>query len=271
MTVVLNKLPELTGRTMTDETKKLAQTGPALTIGMVLFPGLTQLDLTGPYEVFSRLPGTKVCLVAGTLMPIQSERGLMISADATFESAPALDVICVPGGPGVDSMMEDELLLQFLRERAPSARYVTSVCTGALVLGAAGLLRGYRATTHWLSHELLALFGAMPVNERVVIDRNRITGGGVTAGIDFGLTVAGEVFGMEVAHEIQLMLEYNPSPPFASGSPHSAPKSVVRRVTDAREAAQSRRRAIAERAAAHLGFVQITTDFLTENSRPLQR
>ena len=134
----------------------------------------------------------------------------------SFESAPALDVICVPGGPGVDSMMEDELLLQFLRERAPSARYVTSVCTGALVLGAAGLLRGYRATTHWLSHELLALFGAIPVNERVVIDRNRITGGGVTAGIDFGLTVAGEVFGTAVAHEIQLMLEYNPSPPFAS-------------------------------------------------------
>lgn len=224
-----------------------------LTFGMVLFPNLTQLDLTGPYEVFARLPRTKVYLVAAALTPVRSERGLTISPDATFESVPALDIICVPGGPGVDAMMEDEALLQFLGAQAPGAQYVTSVCTGALVLGAAGLLRGYRATTHWLSQEILALFGAEPVDERVVIDRNRITGGGVTAGIDFGLIVAAEVFGPAVAQEVQLVLEYCPAPPFSGGSPKTAPAGVVQQVIAARSDAQSRRRAIAERAAARLG------------------
>lgn len=219
---------------------------------MVLFPNLTQLDLTGPYEVFARLPGTKVYLVAQTSTPVRSERGLTISPDATFDSVPALDVICVPGGPGVDAAMEDEVLLQFVRAQASGARYVTSVCTGALVLGAAGLLRGYRATTHWLSRDILALFGAEAIDERVVIDRNRITGGGVTAGIDFGLSVAAEIFGPAVAQEVQLMLEYSPSPPFTSGSPSSAPTGVVQNVIAARAGAQSRRRAIAARAAARL-------------------
>ena len=220
---------------------------------MVLFPGLTQLDLTGPYEVFARLPGAKVFLVAAALTPVRSERGLTISPDATFDSVPALDIMCVPGGPGVDAMMENEALLQFLRARAPGARYVTSVCTGALVLGAAGLLQGYRATTHWLSHDLLALFGAEPVDARVVIDRNRVTGGGVTAGIDFGLTLAAEVFGPVVAQEVQLMLEYHPAAPFPGGSPTTAPTRVVQDVIAARLGAQSQRRAIAERAAARLG------------------
>jgi cyclohexyl-isocyanide hydratase len=164
-----------------------------LNVGMVLFPNLTQLDLTGPYEVFARLPKTKVSLIAAELTPVRSERGLTIAPDATFENAPELDILFVPGGPGVDAMMENEALLRFLRSRAARARYVTSVCTGALVLGAAGLLHGYRATTHWLSQDLLALFGAEAADERVVVDRNRITGGGVTAGIDFGLTVAAEV------------------------------------------------------------------------------
>ena len=227
---------------------------PALSVGMVLFPNLTQLDLTGPYEVFARLPRTKVCLIAETLTPVRSERGLTIIPDATFESAPLLDVLCVPGGPGVDAMMEDEVLLRFLRARAPRAQYVTSVCTGALVLGAAGLLQRYRATTHWLSQDMLVLFGAEPVDERVVIDRNRITGGGVTAGIDFGLTVAAEVFGQHVAQEVQLMLEYCPAPPSIGGSPKTAPVGVVQAVVSAREGAQSRRRAIAERAAARLGL-----------------
>jgi cyclohexyl-isocyanide hydratase len=221
---------------------------------MILFPNLTQLDLTGPHEVFARLPGTKVCLVAAALAPVRSERGLTISPDATFESAPALDIICVPGGPGVDAMMEDEALLLFLRARAADARYVTSICTGALVLGAAGLLQGYRATTHWLSQDILVLFGAEPVDERVVIDRNRITGGGVTAGIDFGLTVAAQVFGPTVAQEVQLVLEYSPAPPFHGGSPKTAPAGVVQGVIAARQGAQSRRRTIAERAAARLGL-----------------
>ena len=160
--------------------------------------------------------------------------GLTICPDVTFESAPALDVLCVPGGPGVDAMMEDDAVLQFVRERARSARFVTSVCTGALVLGAAGLLKGYRATTHWLSQDLLRLFGAEPVEDRVVIDRNRITGAGVTAGIDFGLAVAAEVCGPGIAQEIQLMLQYSPAPPFSSGTPGTAPDSIVRKVLAAR-------------------------------------
>ena len=225
-----------------------------LSVGLILFPNLTQLDLTGPYEVFSRLPKTKVYLVAATLAPVRSERGLTIVPDATFESVPALDILCVPGGPGVDAMMENEDLLPFLRARAPHARYVTSVCTGALVLGAAGLLRGYRATTHWLSWDLLRLFGAEPVDERVVIDRGRITGGGVTAGIDFGLAVAAEVCGPAVAQEVQLMLEYSPAPPFSSGSPKTAPADIVQEMIAARRDVQSRRRAIAERAVARLGL-----------------
>lgn len=227
---------------------------PALNVGMVLFPNLTQLDLTGPYEVFARLPETKVSLIAAAVTPVRSERGLTIAPDATFENAPELDILCVPGGPGVDAMMEDERLLRFLRARAVGARYVTSVCTGALLLGAAGLLQGYRATTHWLSLDLLPLFGAEPVDERVVIDRNRITGGGVTAGIDFALTVAAEVFGEQVAQEVQLVLEYCPAHPFSGGSPKTAPAGVVKSVIAAREGTQSRRRAIAERAAARLGF-----------------
>jgi cyclohexyl-isocyanide hydratase len=222
---------------------------PVLNVGLILFSNLTQLDLTGPYEVFSRLPGTHVWLIAQTMTPVRSERGLTIAPDATFDSAPALDILVVPGGPGVDAMMEDEELLRFLRARAPHARYVTSVCTGALVLGAAGLLQGYRATTHWLSHDLLRLFGAEPVDARVVVDRDRITGGGVTAGIDFALTVAAEMFGPHVAQEVQLMLEYCPAPPFAAGSPGSAPAGIVQAVIDGREAARSGRRAIAERAA----------------------
>jgi len=227
---------------------------PALNVGMVLFPNLTQLDLTGPYEVFARLPGTTVYLIAAAVTPVRSERGLTIAPDATFESAPEMDILCVPGGPGVDAMMEDEGLLRFLRAQAAGARYVTSVCTGALVLGAAGLLQGYRATTHWLSLDLLPLFGAEPVDDRVVVDRNRITGGGVTAGIDFALTVAAEVFGQQTAQEVQLTMEYCPAPPFNGGSPRTAPAGVVKSVIAAREGTQSRRRAIAERAAARLGL-----------------
>jgi cyclohexyl-isocyanide hydratase len=219
---------------------------------MVLFPDLTQLDLTGPYEVFARMPDTKVYLVAATDAPVRSERGLTITPDTTFDRVPQLDVMCVPGGSGVNAMMENLALLQFLQLQAQRARYVTSVCTGALILGAAGLLRRYRATTHWLSLDLLSLFGATAVNERVVIDRNRITGGGVTAGIDFGLVLASELFGSMVAEEIQLMIEYNPAPPFHAGSPNAAPADVVREAIRARQQVQLERRRIAERAAARL-------------------
>ena len=216
---------------------------PALSVGLVLFDGLTQLDLTGPYEVLARLPDTRVHLVAASLAPVRSEWGMVIVPDATFDDAPSLDVLCVPGGWSVNARLADDALLTFLRERGERARYVTSVCSGALLLGAAGLLRGYRATTHWLSLDLLPLFGAEPVEARVVRDRNRVTGAGVTAGMDFGLALAAELFDASVAQRIQLAIEYDPAPPFDSGSPDKAPahvREMVVTVERAEEAALAR-------------------------------
>jgi cyclohexyl-isocyanide hydratase len=227
-----------------------ASPAPAvLSVGMPLFPGLTQLDLTGPYEVLARMPDTRVSLVAATLTPVRTEWGLTIVPDATFADAPWLDVLCVPGGWGVDAHLEDAELLGFLQTQGERARYVTSVCSGALLLGAAGLLRGYRATTHWLSLDLLAHFGAEPVEQRVVRDGNRITGAGVTAGVDFALLLAAELFGEPVAQRIQLAIEYRPAPPFDSGSPRTAPEHVHAAVVDASRQALTRRRATVERAA----------------------
>jgi cyclohexyl-isocyanide hydratase len=220
---------------------------------MVLFPGLTQLDLTGPYEVLARMPDTRVHLVASTLDPVRSEWGLTIAPDTTFRAAPALDVLCVPGGWGIDAHLGDDELLEFLRAHGERARYVTSVCSGALLLGAAGLLRGYRATTHWLSLDLLPLLGAEVVRERVVRDRNRITGGGVTAGIDFGLALTAELFGPQVAQRIQLAIEYAPAPPFDSGSPETAPNDVRRALSHDSREALARRRALVEAAARRFG------------------
>ena len=223
-----------------------------LNIGMVLFDGLTQLDLTGPYEVLARMPHTRVHLVAESLLPVRSEWGLCVLPGATFADAPPLDVLCVPGGWGVNASLENEPLLAFLAAQGAQARYVTSVCSGSLLLGAAGLLQGYRATTHWMSRELLPLFGAEAVSERVVRDRNRITGAGVTAGIDFGLVLAEELFGAETAQAIQLAVEYTPAPPFNSGSPDSASESVRAGVLRASSRALAERREIVERAAARL-------------------
>lgn len=226
----------------------------SVSVGMVLFPDLTQLDLTGPYEVFSRTPGAEVHLLASSSEPVRSERALSIVPDATFAEAPRLDVLFIPGGLGVGPTMEDEEVLGFLSKREPEARYVTSVCTGSLVLGAAGLLRGYRAATHWLSMDLLGMLGAEPVWERVVKDRNRITGGGITAGIDFGLAVAAEIAGEEAAKEIQLMMEYDPAPPFDSGSPKSAERVLVEGVRAKREGVQKKRTEVVERARVRLGL-----------------
>ena len=231
-------------------------TSRPLSIGMMLFPDLTQLDLTGPYEVFTRIPAVSVHLLAETLQPVRSERGLTITPDGTWVTSPQLDVIFVPGGIGVNAMLEHAPLLNFLAEQSQSAAYVTAVCTGTLVLGAAGLLRGYRAATHWLSMDLLPLFGAEPVHERVVIDRNRITGGGITAGIDFGLRVAALLRDEHTAQEIQLMLEYNPQPPFQSGSPDTADPALVQQVRAARQQVQAARRVIAERVERRLNTPQ---------------
>jgi cyclohexyl-isocyanide hydratase len=219
---------------------------------MVLFPNLTQLDLTGPYEVFARMPNAAVLLIAETLAPVRSERGLTILPDTSFDDAPQCDLLFVPGGIGVNSMMEHAPMLEFLRAQAEGARYVTSVCTGALLLGAAGLLRGYRAATHWLAMDLLPILGVEPVYERVVIDRNRITGGGITAGIDFGLAVAAELCGRAAAERIQLMMEYNPAPPFASGSPASADAALTADVRAEGSSRHEQRLRIAERAMARL-------------------
>lgn len=227
----------------------------SLQIGLVMFPGLTQLDLTGPIEVFARLPGTVVRTIGASLDPVRSDSGLRLVPDVTFDDVAALDVVCVPGGPGVNEMLEDRALLDFLRRIAPGCKYVTSVCSGALILGAAGLLRGYRATTHWLSMDLLPAFGAIPVAERVVVDRNRITGGGVTAGIDFGLTVAADLRGREAAERVQLMLEYDPAPPFDAGSPRRASADVVDAVRRTGAAYVDTRREIVRRAAGALGDV----------------
>jgi cyclohexyl-isocyanide hydratase len=226
---------------------------PQLSVGLVLFDGLTQLDLTGPYEVLARMPDTRVHLVAASLAPVRSEWGLVLVPDTTFDDAPPIDVLCVPGGWSVNARLDDDALLAFLRTRAERARYVTSVCSGALLLGAAGLLRGYRATTHWLSLDLLPLFGAEAVEARVVRDRDRITGAGVSAGMDFGLALAAELFGVSVAQRIQLAIEYDPAPPFDSGSPRTAPADIRAAVTRASAHTLAERRTLAEHASRRLG------------------
>jgi cyclohexyl-isocyanide hydratase len=215
-----------------------------MTIGMVIFPNLTQLDLTGPYEVFGRLPDTKALLIAESLETVRSDNGLLLTPDATFETAQQVDVLFVPGGRGIFDAMKSKKLINFLQKQAVNAKYVTSVCTGSLILAAASLLDGYKATTHWLSLNLLKLFNVDVVEERVAIDRNRITGGGVTAGIDFGLYVAAKLFNEDVAKEVQLMMEYNPAPPFNAGSPKTADENIVERVVSARKEIQQERAAL---------------------------
>ncbi|TNE65163.1 MAG: DJ-1/PfpI family protein [Alphaproteobacteria bacterium] len=199
-------------------------------IGLLLFPGLTQLDLTGPFEVFSKMEGARVHLIWKTLDPVTAETGLRLLPTVTFADCPKLDVICVPGGPGQVDLMTDADTLDFLRAKAADARYVTSVCTGSLLLGAAGLLQGYKATTYWAATGLLAAYGAEFTPGRLVIDRNRITGGGVTAGIDFALAVVAELQDRRAAEMIQLGIEYNPAPPFNAGHPDVAPADVVAEV-----------------------------------------
>jgi len=196
-------------------------------IGFVIFPDLTQLDFTGPLQVLSRLPGWKAHIIAKTMDPVPSDCGLSLVPTATFADCPPLDALCVPGGFGVDQAVEDEALLEFVRLQGQRAKYVTSVCTGAFVLGAAGLLKGKRATTHWAYHALLERVGAIPERGRVVRDGNLFTGGGVTAGIDFGLVLAEEIAGATTAQAIQLALEYDPAPPFDAGSPERASGDVL--------------------------------------------
>ena len=221
-------------------------------IGLLVFPNITQLDMTGPYEVFIKFPDANVRLVWKSLDPVVAGGGLKLTPDTTFATCPQLDLVCVPGGAGMNPLLNDEETLAFLQTQAKGARFVTSVCTGSLVLGAAGLLKGRRATTHWMSHEMLPEFGAIPVNERYAVDGNVVTGGGVTAGIDFALAIAAELHGEDVAKAIQLGIEYDPAPPFASGSPQTAAPELVARTRDTAKARQDERLQAVRQAAAKL-------------------
>lgn len=225
----------------------------SLQIGLLLFPKVQQLDLTGPHEVFAAIPDARVHLVARDRQPVAASSGLVLTPDVDFAGCPPLDILCVPGGAGVNALLEDAAVLDFLRRQAAGARFVTSVCTGALVLGAAGLLRGRRATTHWNAQDLLPHYGAIPVAERVVRDGNLMTGGGVTAGIDFALTLVAELVGREAAEAIQLGLEYAPAPPFESGRPETAPPAVLERVRARTGAMRAERQRLAEAHAASAG------------------
>ncbi|MGN6182568.1 MAG: DJ-1/PfpI family protein [Thermoanaerobaculia bacterium] len=218
----------------------------------VLFPEFTQLDLTGPYEVFHRLPRAEVALVAASADPVASEGGLSIVPTATFAEDMACDVLFVPGGPGVNDAMLDDTLVGFVKRHGERAAFVTSACTGALILGAAGLLAGFEAATHWASMEYLQAFGAWPKKERVVMSGNRITGGGVTAGIDIALRIAEQTHGRAVAEAVQLAIEYTPQPPFDAGSPETAPKEIVDAVRAKLVPMQELRRRAVEEAAKKL-------------------
>jgi cyclohexyl-isocyanide hydratase len=203
-----------------------------LRVVFLVYPNVTQLDLTGPAQVLSRLGNSTVDLVWKTCDPVQTDSGFALLPTATLDQTSAADILCVPGGFGCVDVMHDDEALDWVRNVGSGAQWVTSVCTGSLILGAAGLLQGYRATSHWAWRDYLSLFGAEPVAERVVFDRNRVTGGGVTAGIDFALALTAKIRGERFAKAIQLGLEYDPHPPFNAGSPDSAGEELIEAVRE---------------------------------------
>lgn len=225
-----------------------------LQIGSLLFDGLDQIDLTGPFEVLSRIPNATYRVYAKTTDPVRDVKGLKLTPDATLAEAPQLDVLHVPGGFGQEALMDDEEVLGWLQQQAAGAGSVFSVCTGALLLGAAGLLRGRRATTHWASFHLLPLFGATAVNERVIVDGSWVFAAGVTAGIDGALRLAAELRGDDVARAIQLYMQYSPEPPFDSGTPERAPGAILDQARRAVADITARREATARRVAGRLGI-----------------
>lgn len=203
-----------------------------VSVAFLVYPNVTQLDLTGPAQVLSRLGNSTLQLVWKTRDPIATDSGFSLLPSATMDQVRQADVLCVPGGFGCVEVMQDEQALAWVRAVGGQAQWVTSVCTGSLILGAAGLLKGYRATSHWAWRDYLRLFGAEPVAERVVFDRNRVTGGGVTAGIDFALALTARIRGEEHARAVQLGLEYDPHPPFDSGSPERAGSALIEAVRE---------------------------------------
>jgi cyclohexyl-isocyanide hydratase len=214
--------------------------------GLLLFPGMTQLDLTGPYEVLARIPNWRVEVVAKSLEPVKTDRGLTITPDASFATADRYSIFAVPGGPGTDDVMLDPETVRFVATKGGEAQYVFGICTGSLLLGAAGLLKGRRSSGHWQARDLLSQLGATPSNDRLTVDGNIFTSGGVTAGIDMALQVAAEVAGTDTAQQIQLQIEYDPEPPFHSGTPFTAPDHIV----DRARAAGAKRRQLREQAVA---------------------
>lgn len=225
-----------------------------LQIGSLLFEGLDQIDLTGPFEVLSRIPNATYRLYGKTAATMRDLKGLRITPDAALADAPPLDVLHVPGGFGQEALMEDEAVLGWIRRQAAGAHSVFSVCTGALICGAAGLLRGRRATTHWASFHLLPYFGAIPVNERVVVDGTWVFAAGVTAGIDGALRLAAELRGEAAAQAIQLYMVYAPEPPFDAGTPETAPPAILSEARRAVGAITAQREATARRVGARLGI-----------------
>lgn len=221
------------------------------TIGMLVFDQMTNLDFVGPCDSLSRVRAAKVHVIGKRTGLVTTDSGVRVMAEMAIADAPAMDLIFVPGGFGTTALMEDAQALDFLRTQAQTAQWVTSVCTGAMVLGAAGLLKGYKAATHWAAMDMLPLFGATPVHQRVVFDRNRVTGGGVTAGIDFALSLIARLFGQDQAELIQLGQEYDPHPPFAAGSPEQAP-AVAARYRTLTKGMTAQRLAAVRRAAARL-------------------
>jgi len=228
-----------------------------LQIGSLIFPQIDQSDFTGPFEVFSRIPSSTYHVIAKDKRPLRDMRGLILTPEKTFTEVGRLDLLHVPGGAGQEALMDDEETLSFIRAQAANARYVFSVCTGALILGAAGLLKGRKATTHWAAFHLLKYFGAIPIDERVVIDGILVSTAGVTAGIDGALRVAALLRGEQKAQEIQLGIQYAPNPPFHSGSPDSAPSEVVKKVRAASKPLADARLLTARRIGTRLGVKQL--------------
>lgn len=228
-------------------------------VNFLLFPALTQLDLTGPFEVLARAPGFKIDFVSPTMDPIRSDRGLSMIPTATFATAGPCDILVVPGGPGTDDALVDPAWVEFTASQAADAQFILGVCTGSLLLGAAGLLHGKRAACHWQAREFLASFGAIPDDARTCIDGNIITSGGVTSGIDMALRAVAVMLDEDAAKQIQLQIEYDPEPPFEGGTPRTSPDYIVKRCLEATRERHALRSQAVARAAAAMGATAIPT------------
>lgn len=219
-----------------------------MNVNIVIVPNMVQLDITGPYEVLARTPGWKVSLVAASMDPVRTDRGLTIVPTHTRESADASDILVIPGGTGIDSAMLDPEWLDYVTRETGRARYVFGICTGSMLLAAAGLLRGRRAGAHWQARDLLSRFGVTPSDERMTIDGKFYTSGGVTSGIDMALRVVADVAGVETAQRVQLSIEYDPAPPFVGGTPFTSPPAIIEAVLQASKARRTERERMVDEA-----------------------